>query len=325
MNPCVSTYNSLMNVLAKSGDLEWTKSLYDEMLVSRMPLNTATYNALVFACSVRSAMKGARFWMDQMQKNGLQANHLTFETVIGGYQVQGKCLEAERVFRELTLAKLQPRATTMSRILQACRTDVERAGLWLRRHTAAGVQPTHDALACMVKSCLRSDDRTRAATYFELFREAKMTPSSSVYQSLVDAWAETGHLETCITLVDSMKNAQLKPDASMFQALVKACVRKPDGPAAAEWLERALVAGVTPTNDTIAIAISSFAELPRETGQLKLDDVFSRVRQSSCSGAVQKLCQTLFARAVTSGVRIPQEVIDMAHGVGSEAVNPAKK
>merc|ERR1740130_2553043 len=95
--PNIITFNSLIDVCAKAGNVEMAEKLWGSMLDSGLEPTSVTYNMILNACAQAHEGQLAERWMESMLEAGGEVRPciVSYTTVIAGFANTGKFEKAE--------------------------------------------------------------------------------------------------------------------------------------------------------------------------------------------------------------------------------------
>lgn len=204
----------------------WT--IYDEMVAANMQFTIVTFNSLIDVCARSGEMQRVQPLLEDMSNQGIEANVITYSTVLKGYCSANRIDEAFELLEEMKKHKsICPDEVTYNTLLDGC----ARHGLYDRGLTvlaemrAAGVPPSNFTLSVLVKLASRSRKTSKA---FELVREISkefnLRLNIHVYNNLIQAAIAANDFRRALEVFEQLLSEKVKPDPRTYTLLLKAAV-----------------------------------------------------------------------------------------------------
>mmetsp|Transcript_92026 Transcript_92026/g.238425 ORF Transcript_92026/g.238425 Transcript_92026/m.238425 type:complete len:1020 (+) Transcript_92026:84-3143(+) len=210
----------------KCFDQVW--AVHDEMRAKRMQYSIVTYNALIDACARSGEMSRVSPLLEQMSKDGIEPNVITYSTVIKGYCQDNRVDKAFEVLEDMKRsADFTPDEVTYNTLLDGCARYgmLDRGMALLRNMEGAGVTPSNFTLSVLVKLANRSK---RPEMAFELCSELSSKYSirlnMHVYNNLVHACTAHGNLPRALEVFEQMLGERVRPDVRTYTLLLRSCI-----------------------------------------------------------------------------------------------------
>jgi len=255
----------------KRFDRVW--ALYQEMLAEDLQaqFTSVTYNTLIDACS-RCGMSGRTpFLLQEMLKQGIEPNLVTYSAVLKGYCQDNRLDKARELLETMKESQhVRPDEQTYNTLLDGCaRQNLYKQGMEVFEEMKAnGVKPSNFTLSILVKLANRGRQLDVA---FQLCEDLPLTYHFSlnvhVYNNLLQACVVHKDLPKAFSVLVRMLRAGVRPDPRSYALLLRGQVHAGEGRAAAAVLRAAL--GLEHAHPELAEFRASLRE-PREALPLEL-------------------------------------------------------
>jgi len=225
--------------------------VYEEMIQKKLQFSVATYNALLDVCARSGDINRAEPLLRDMVEQGLQPNIITYGTVIKAYCSANRLNQAFAVLDEMKkTADFAPDEVTYNTLLDGC----ARYGLFdrglevLADMRQAGVPPSNYTLAVIAKLASRSKKPEKAFQLVdELSKEFGVRLNMHVYNNLIHAATCNGDMRKAQETFATMLAEKIRPDGRTYTLLLRFCNGQKAASTAAALLRTA--AGLAPKAD----------------------------------------------------------------------------
>mmetsp|Transcript_29286 Transcript_29286/g.77388 ORF Transcript_29286/g.77388 Transcript_29286/m.77388 type:complete len:1025 (+) Transcript_29286:162-3236(+) len=213
---------------AKRYDRVW--SVHEEMLAHKLQFSIVTFNTLIDACARSCEMGRIPALLEEMSKQGIEPNVITYSTVLKGYCTEHRLDKAFEVLDDMKKSKkFMPDEVTYNTLLDGC----ARHGLYDRGMSVlddmleSGVVPSNFTLSVLVKLANRSHQPEKAFLIVkDLCEKYNLRPNSHVYSNLVHACTAHGDLRKGMEVLEQMLGEHIRPDSRTYALLARACLEK---------------------------------------------------------------------------------------------------
>lgn len=244
-------YSSVLKSFSHQKLFDKVWIVYEEMIQKKLQFSLATYNALLDVCARSGDINRAEPLLRDMVEQGLQPNIITYGTVIKAYCSANRLNQAFAVLSEMKrTADLAPDEVTYNTLLDGC----ARYGLFdrglevLADMRQAGVPPSNYTLAVIAKLANRSKKPEKAFQLVdELSKEFGLHPNMHVYNNLIHAATCHGDMRKAQETFACMLAEKIRPDGRTYALLLRFCAGQKAASTAAVLLRTA--AGLAPKAD----------------------------------------------------------------------------
>ncbi|XP_024514974.1 pentatricopeptide repeat-containing protein At5g01110-like [Selaginella moellendorffii] len=98
------TYNALVSVFCRSGEIEAAEKMLENMKWAECPPNVSTYNTILAAYGRSSDIVQMEKWLEELRKAGLTPNVVTYNTLLFSYLKKGSLAKVDETYREMQLS-----------------------------------------------------------------------------------------------------------------------------------------------------------------------------------------------------------------------------
>jgi len=208
----------------KRFDRVWT--VYEEMVAAEIQFSIVTYNALIDACARNQDMARVQPLLEDMHRQGIEPNVITYSTIVKGYCQENRIDKAFELFGEMKKSpSFRPDEITYNSLLDGC----ARHGFWDRGNGLLadmqrfGVRPSNFTLSVVVKLANRSKRPEQAFELCdELCKKYNIRPNVHVYNNLVHT-CTTHYPATrrALEVFEQMLSEKVRPDTRTYMLLIK--------------------------------------------------------------------------------------------------------
>jgi len=199
--------------------------LHKEMQAEKLTLSLAAYNALIDACTRSNDMARVPQILQDMAKDGLEPNIVTYSTIIKGYCLQNRPDKAMELLHEMKQSsRYRPDEITYNTLIDGCARfgHYERGMALLAEMQEQGVRPSNFTLSVLAKLATRSRRPERAFEICEdLAKRYGLRLNVQVYNNLVHACTANQDLQRGLKLLEQMQREGVRPDSRTFTLLLR--------------------------------------------------------------------------------------------------------
>jgi pentatricopeptide repeat protein len=163
-----------------------------------------------------------------MAKDGLEANLVTYSTILKGYCQENRLGKAFELLKEMKQSMTyQPDEITYNTLIDGCARHglYEKGVLLLREMQQAGVRPSNFTLSVLVKLARRSRRPEKA---FELCKELaqqyNLRLNIHVYNNLIHACTSNQDMQHALQVLEQMLREKNRPDVRTYTLLLHCSV-----------------------------------------------------------------------------------------------------
>ncbi|XP_050368129.1 pentatricopeptide repeat-containing protein At1g08070, chloroplastic-like [Argentina anserina] len=207
-------HTSLINMYAKSGELENARLVFDKSCLR----DAVSYTALITGYVSRGCMDDARRLFDEM----LARDAVSWNAMISGYAQSGRFEEALGLFEEMRRANVVPNESTMVSVLSACaHLGALDLGKWIHVYIDKKLQslsnaPLQTSLIDMYAKCGNIE---AAKQVFDGMEDKSLAS----WNAMITGLAMHGEANAALELFSKMGDEGIKPDDITFVGVLSAC------------------------------------------------------------------------------------------------------
>ncbi|KAL8459357.1 hypothetical protein ACS0TY_036734 [Phlomoides rotata] len=182
LEPDEVTLASVLSACAQSGMFDVGKEIHESIIKNRIELNEFVVNGLVDMYAKCGDIISARLIFE----GTLVKNDATWNSLITGFAIHGKCREAIEFFTRMEESGVKPNEVTFLSVLSACAHGglVEEGLEVFAKMEKYGLKPNIKHYGCLVDVLGRSGKLQEA---FDLMKEMPMAPNETVLGALLGA------------------------------------------------------------------------------------------------------------------------------------------
>merc|ERR1719507_2483471 len=202
--------------------------VYEEMRAEKLAVSLSAYNALIDACARSSDMGRVPQLLQDMAKDGLEPNIVTYSTILKGYCQENRPDKAFELLQEMKQSsKYQPDEITYNTLIDGCARYglYERGVMLLRDMQEAGVGPSNFTLSVLVKLATRSRRPEKAFELCtELAQQYNLRLNVQVYNNLIHACTANQDMQHALQVLEQMLHERIRPDARTYTLLLRGSI-----------------------------------------------------------------------------------------------------
>lgn len=224
----VAKHITMMRNCAAEGNLKGAMSVFEALKASGVDLNSVIYNTVLDACVECRDLKAAEAWMVQTKEAGM-ADVVSFNTLIKAHLMNDHFDKARAMMEEMKKEGLQPNRVTFNELINALVTKgghARRSQTWdiISEMKAAGVKPNQVTCSILLKSLNGSSDQTDIMMTMELINTMEEPMDEVLLSSVVEACVRIGKPDLLATKLKQLQgnNSVAVNGSHTFGSLIKA-------------------------------------------------------------------------------------------------------
>ncbi|RKP06505.1 hypothetical protein THASP1DRAFT_31677 [Thamnocephalis sphaerospora] len=241
--PDVVTYNTLIALAAKAGELTLAEELREDMPRAQVHPDAYTYAPLVLAYTKQGRAAAARRTFNLMRQDGVVSTAYMWNQLIDMYARLGQSDDALAAYATMTQLSpaVQPDNYTYVSLIQACAAlgQVDKAEqLFLHDMPTYGVTANVYTYGAMMDAYLRAnrpEDAERLAMQLE--KDADVEANAVIYSIRIRARAMLKQGSAVEQLFREMQAKGIRPDALAYAAVIEAYADQDNMEAAVRMFE----------------------------------------------------------------------------------------
>jgi len=222
------TYSSVLKSFNHQKRFHRVWEVYEEMIKQKVEFSVTTYNALLDVCARSGEISRAEPLLKDMADQGVPPNIITYGTVIKAYCSANRLDQAFAVLEEMQKnTSLHPDEVTYNTLLDGC----ARYGLFdrglevLADMRRAGVPPSNYTLSVIAKLANRSKKPKKAFEMVDTLRkEFGLKLNMHVYNNLIHAATCDSNMMKAQEVFGTMLDERVRPDGRTYTLLLRFCI-----------------------------------------------------------------------------------------------------
>lgn len=222
------TYSSVLKSFNHQKRFHRVWEVYEEMIKQKVEFSVTTYNALLDVCARSGEISRAEPLLKDMADQGVSPNIITYGTVIKAYCSANRLDQAFAVLEEMQKStSLHPDEVTYNTLLDGC----ARYGLFdrglevLADMRRAGVPPSNYTLSVIAKLANRSKKSKKAFEMVDTLRkEFGLKLNMHVYNNLIHAATCDSNMMKAQEVFGTMLDERVRPDGRTYTLLLRFCI-----------------------------------------------------------------------------------------------------
>lgn len=268
------TYNMLLSVCAKAGDVKNALRVTDMLKAAGLKMDTILYTNLIKACAAAGDAESGFKLYAEMKSNGVRMEKQVYTTLISACarqiadthsadrRTQLVLLErAAALVDAMDSARLHPDAALWNALVTAAGRagQLQRAFEFLDQMMSRGVKPNARTYASLIDACARNGDKNLAMRVYSKSIREGCAGELIVYSAAVNACIKArdgADAETAMMIYADMQRAAVAPDSAMYGALMTAAGKSGDLGLAVDLQAEMAREGLNPCSGTESALIT---------------------------------------------------------------------
>eukprot|EP00435_Cladocopium_sp_Y103_P037145 s1292_g9.t2 len=216
--PDIVGYNQYLDALSSKGMVQEARALISKALDARVTPNLRSYNSLINV-SAKSAdpVASALNAFAELEEAKMQPDAISYNSVLDAMARAGDVNAAERWLQEA----VQPDVVSCSSLIRAAAPEAR--GPWLDTLRARRAALDIWAYAAVMDACAQVGDSKGAAYWHYRAEEERLHPNVVTYNSVINACARRGDADAAERWLMEMMLERIEPKLITFNSVLKAC------------------------------------------------------------------------------------------------------
>ncbi|XP_010243684.1 PREDICTED: pentatricopeptide repeat-containing protein At2g42920, chloroplastic [Nelumbo nucifera] len=213
------SWNSMISGYVRNGNFKEAMDLFDEMQKEGIKPSGFTIVSLLNACSGLGALEQGEWLHTYIEKNEIETNSIVSTAIIDMYCKCGCVDKALQVFETISEKGLSCwNSMILGLAINGCGKE---AIQFFSRLQSSGLRPDDVSFIGVLTACSHSGMVNEARKYFSAMKETyNIEPTVKHYSCMVDALGRAGLLEEAEEFIINMPE---NPDAIIWSSLLSAC------------------------------------------------------------------------------------------------------
>ncbi|XP_024378675.1 uncharacterized protein [Physcomitrium patens] len=225
----VDTYNIMMDLHGKAGDLEKASMTFRDMVNAGVDPDIVTYNTMIHICSRAGRVREAKSLFKKISEKGLVPDVASYNTLISMFIKRGEKQKALQYYQKMKTAGVTPDTVTFRILLKHSMLTAEGIGsnLELSKHItsvmeelSSGIgevmQESELAQTIMLNLYKKAGMKELAVAAAKRIREAGLWTNLVSFNSVLEM---SQSLSEAREVFDSMQEKQIIPDISTYNRM----------------------------------------------------------------------------------------------------------
>merc|ERR1719336_502664 len=221
-------FSSIVKGFTHQKRFESVWSVYEEMKKLQVEFSITTYNALIDACARSCQMCRVSGLMEAMAREKIEANVVTYSTILKGYCQEGRLDKAFELLDAMKNSdRFHPDEITYNTLIDGCaQRGLYDSGMRLvKEMQEMNVPVSTFTLTVVAKLAGRSKKVDRAFELCEtLSQKHRIRPNVHVYNNLIHASTTAGQRGRAVEVLEKMIHERVRPDTRTYKLLLTAFV-----------------------------------------------------------------------------------------------------
>merc|ERR1719387_2642916 len=236
-------YNALLDACVECQDL---KAAEDFMVETRQAgmVDVVSFNTLIKAYLQRGQFTKGRALMEEMKKEGLQPNKVTFNEFINAMIAKGRAWDFPEVWsivEEMQEADVKPNRVTCSILLKCLNAHTDMHDITRTMDLINTMDEPMDEvlLSSVVEACVRIGKPELLSARLEMLKDSSGTVSGAhTFGSLIKAYGHAQDISSVWRCWKEMRSRHIRPTSITLGCMVEAVVNNGDTEGAYELIHQ---------------------------------------------------------------------------------------
>nr|CAD1817571.1 unnamed protein product [Ananas comosus var. bracteatus] len=243
--PDARVYTTLMKGYMRAGRVDDVVRTIRAMRLEPDPASRpddVAYTTVATALVGAGAVDRARGVLDEMARDGVPANRVTYNVLLKGYCQQLQLDEAKSLLRDMeNRLGIEPNVISYNILIDGCILIDDSAGAlaFFNEMRERGIPPSKVSYTTLMKAFALSGQPKLAHKVFdEMSKDPRVRVDRVAWNMLIEGYCRLGLLEDAKKIVEKMRESGFQPDVATYGSLANgiALARKP-GEALLLWNE----------------------------------------------------------------------------------------
>lgn len=222
------TYNCLITLFLNKGLPYKAFEIYESMELAGCSLDGSTYELMIPSLAKSGRLEAASKLFQEIKAKGLRPGYAIFAALVDSMGKAGRLDTSMKVYMEMQGFGLRPSATMFVSLIDSFvkAGKLETALKLWDEMKKAGFRPNYGLYTMIVESHAKSGKLEIAMSVFSDMENAGFLATPSTYSCLLEMHAATGQVDFAMKLYNSMTNAGLRPGLSTYTSLLTLLAKK---------------------------------------------------------------------------------------------------
>ncbi|XP_057954672.1 pentatricopeptide repeat-containing protein At3g59040-like [Malania oleifera] len=289
LKPDQKMFHMMIYMHRKAGSYEKARKVFVLMADRGVQRSTVTYNSLM---SFENNYKEVSNIYDQMQRDNLRPDVVSYALLINAYGKARREEEALAVFEEMLDAGVRPTKKSYNILLDAFAISgmVEQAQTVFKSMRRDRYYPDLCSYTTMLSAYVNAADMDGAEKFFRRLKQDGFEPNVVTYGTLIKGYAKANCFEKMMEKYEEMRESDIKANQTIYTIIMDAYGRSGDFGSAVIWYKEMVSSAVPPDQKAknVFVSLAKTAEEQKEAKELvgllpddKMIDEISNVDDNS--------------------------------------------
>ncbi|KAG9130087.1 hypothetical protein Leryth_012833 [Lithospermum erythrorhizon] len=248
--PDITTFNKLICVLCKKGDVQESERLFSKVLKRGVTPNLFTYNIFIQGLSKFGLFDQASKMFDELLKEVSTPDTVTYNTLISGLCKHSKVEEAESYMHKMINCGLEPDAFTYNAIINGyCKLGtVQKADEILKLAIFKGFVPDEFTYGSLIYGLCREGDIDRAMDIYGEAVKNCIKLNIILYNTIIKGLSQHGLILEALQMMQEMEAKGCSPDIWTYNLIINGLCKMGHLSDASNFVNDAMSKGVWKNN-----------------------------------------------------------------------------
>ncbi|KAI9597486.1 hypothetical protein BDF19DRAFT_435241 [Syncephalis fuscata] len=229
--PNLATYNILISLAAKSGEVTLAEELREDMTRVGIHPDTYSFTPLIQWYTARNQLSATRRTFKSMKNVNVTPTLYLWNILLSMYARLGRLNYAQKAYKEMTEAAIKPDAYSFVALIKASVSagDLDSAvNYFYTEMPLYGVQPNVFTFGAIMDAYARANQWSEVENLSEQMKTCNIRPNAVIYAIRIRARAALEDTKGAQQLFDDMLKKNIQPDAVVYAALIEAYASRDD-------------------------------------------------------------------------------------------------
>uniref|UniRef100_J3MRW2 Uncharacterized protein n=1 Tax=Oryza brachyantha TaxID=4533 RepID=J3MRW2_ORYBR len=222
-SPSIKTCNAFLEALARAGQLDAARKVFDEMRENRnIALNEYSYTAMIKALCKAGKLDAGFEMLAELWRAGLQPTVVTYNVLMDALCKSGRVDEAFRLKGRMEEGGVTPSVVTFGILINGLARGERfgEVGMVLREMERFGISPNEIIYNELIGWHCRKGHCSEALRLFDEMVSKEMKPTAVTYNLIAKALCKEGEMERAERILEDMLSNGMTVHCGLFNTVV---------------------------------------------------------------------------------------------------------
>ncbi|KAL0542872.1 hypothetical protein IC582_017953 [Cucumis melo] len=199
----VKSFNALLTSCVNSKEFNQIETIFREVPQEvSIEADVISYNIVINACCEMDALDKAILFFNDMEKNGMEPNLVTFNTLLTALYSKGQFLDGESMWARMENKNIAPDLISYNARLRRMVLEkrVQDGIDLLAEMEEKAIKPNLDSYYILIKGFCEDGDLEQAKKWYYKLKENEVNPNASIFRTLLPLLCEKGDFDSALQL-----------------------------------------------------------------------------------------------------------------------------